>query len=149
MPRKTDTAPGLEGLRKILKSRKLKATPQRIAVHQAMLELRHASADMVCSHALSNGLSITVSSVYNILEQFVGLGLYSRRLSSDNKMYFDVETFRHVHLYDTVNNEFMNVVDDELAALVDAHLKKKRFKGYRTDGIEIQILCHPTRRRKV
>ena len=48
MPRiKDKTAPDVETFRSILKGKGLKATPQRIAVHEAMLNLGHASADMV------------------------------------------------------------------------------------------------------
>ena len=39
--------PNLEEFKAILKKHSLKATPQRLAVHEAMMELGHASADMV------------------------------------------------------------------------------------------------------
>ena len=51
-----------------LKKHSLKATPQRIAVHKAMIRLGHASADMVAGEIAREGeASITVASVYNIL----------------------------------------------------------------------------------
>lgn len=132
-----------------LKKRQLKATPQRIAVHEAMRSLVHASADMVTAHIMENTpVRITVASVYNILLSMAGLGLYSQRMSATNKMFFDVDRTSHIHLYDTVGNEYRDIVDEELMTMVTERLGKKKFRGYKVDGIDIQILCHPGRKRK-
>lgn len=130
----------------LLKKHSLKATPQRTAVHRAMLKLGHASADMVADEiALEGRTKVTVASVYNILTQMALLGIYKHRLSSNSKMYFDVNTFSHLHLYDTRNNTYKDILDEELLEIVKAHVAKRRFRGYSVDGIDIQILCHPTK----
>lgn len=132
-----------------LKAKGLKATPQRLSVHQAMTELGHASADMVCDWISSHGdVKVTVASVYNILTQLTLLGFYRHRLSANNKMYFDVLSSPHMHLYDSVRNEYKDIVDEELTELVEAHLKRRRFRGYKVDYIDIQLICHPTRKPK-
>lgn len=139
----------IEQFQSRLKAKGLKATPQRISVHQAMLELGHASADSVCQWIADHSdTRITVASVYNILTQLTLLGFYRHRLSSNNKMYFDVNTSSHAHLYDSINGEYKDIMDEELERMVDAHLKKKRFRGYKVDYIDIQLVCHPTRKSK-
>ncbi len=144
----THTCPDIEEFKKILKRHSLKATPQRIAVHEVMMELGHASVDMVADMLKKNtDIKITLASVYNILTQMAMLGVYHFRLSSNNKMYFDVNTFKHIHLYDQDNHTFRDVIDDELMKLVEAYLGRKRFKGYRIEGIDIQLLGRPTRKR--
>ncbi|MBO8480058.1 MAG: transcriptional repressor [Bacteroidetes bacterium] len=144
----TRTAPDLIRFKDILKEKGLKATPQRLAVHEAMLKLGHASADMVAEQMESAGFTrITIASVYNILSTLADLRVYSRRMSSNNKMYFDVNTFKHLHLYDRTCNEYRDVLDDELVGLVESRLKGRRFRGYTVDHIDIQIVCHPTRRK--
>ena len=144
----TRTAPDLIRFKDILKEKGLKATPQRLAVHEAMLKLGHASADMVAEQMESAGFTrITIASVYNILSTLADLRVYSRRMSSNNKMYFDVNTFKHLHLYDKTCNEYRDVLDDELVGLVESRLKGRRFRGYTVDHIDIQIVCHPTRRK--
>ena len=146
----THTCPNIEEFKKILKRHSLKATPQRIAVHEVMMELGHASVDMVADMLKKNtDIKITLASVYNILTQMAMLGVYHFRLSSNNKMYFDVNTFKHIHLYDQDNHTFRDVIDDELMKLVEAYLGRKRFKGYRIEGIDIQLLGRPTRKRYV
>lgn len=144
----TRTAPDLIRFKDILKEKGLKATPQRLAVHEAMLKLGHASADMVAEQMESAGFTrITIASVYNILSTLADLRVYSRRMSSNNKMYFDVNTFKHLHLYDRTCNEYRDVLDDELVGLVESRLKGRRFRGYTVDHVDIQIICHPTRRK--
>lgn len=142
---RNNKAPTIEEFQKILKQNGLKITPQRIAVHEAMLELGHASADMVTARILNaEKAKVTVASVYNILTQISLLGVYHHRLSENNKMYFDVNTFKHFHLYDTVNHTFSDVIDDELYSQVEDKLLARRFKGYKIDGIDVQILAHPS-----
>ncbi len=136
-----------EAFKKALKAHGLKATDQRLAIHAAMLELGHASADMVREHIVSQGGKITVASVYNTLTQLSLLGIYKHRLSANNKMYFDVNTVKHIHLYDVYNNTYKDIIDEELTMTVETALKKRRFKGFRVDGIDIQILCHPSHRK--
>ncbi|MBR1575296.1 MAG: transcriptional repressor [Bacteroidales bacterium] len=139
--------PDLNDFKKALKNHGLKATGQRLAIHAAMMELGHASADQVREHILAHGGAVTVASVYNTLTQFALLGIYKHRLSANNKMYFDVNTVRHIHLYDVYNNQYKDVFDDELLATVESALKRRRFRGFKVDGIDIQILCHPSHRK--
>ncbi len=90
MNKTTQTAPTVDELKIILKKHGLKATQQRVAVHMAMLHLGHASADMVAGEtARAKIANVTAASVYNILSQLADIGIYSRRLSANNKMYFD------------------------------------------------------------
>lgn len=146
MKKHTHTAPGIEEFKKLLKKHSLKSTQQRLAVHNAMLKLGHASADMVAEEIRSQGTTnVTVASVYNILSQIALLGIYDHRMSANNKMYFDVNTFRHIHLYDYVNNTFKDVIDDDFMDNLDAYFAKKKFKGYRVECVDVQIVCRPSR----
>lgn len=144
----SNRCPNLDEFKQILKKHSLKATPQRLAVHEAMISLGHASADMVTEAIAAKGTTkVTVASVYNILTQLAMLGIYDYRLSSNNKMYFDVNTFLHMHLYDKENHMFKDVIDEELMNLINSYLGRKRFKGYKIEGIDIQIIGRPTRKR--
>ncbi|MCQ2146915.1 MAG: transcriptional repressor [Bacteroidales bacterium] len=150
MLNQTKKAPTLEEFKVILKKNGLKATPQRLAVHEAMLSLGHASVDMVTESISANTTkTITVASAYNILSQLADLGIYSRRTSSNCKMYFDVNSGKHIHLYDSEGNEYKDIIDDELIAMVEAKLGRRRFKGYKVDSIDIQIICHPSKKKLV
>ena len=144
----THKCPSLEEFKAILKKHALKATPQRLAVHEAMMTLGHASADMVTDAIKEKETAkVTVASVYNILTHMAMLGIYHHRLSSNNKMYFDVNTFKHIHLYDHENHVFKDVIDDDLIALIEAHLGRKRVRGYKIEEIDIQLVARPTKKK--
>ena len=144
----TNKCPNIEEFEQLLKKHSLKATPQRIAVHEAMIGLGHASADMVTDVITQKGTTkVTVASVYNILTHMAMLGIYDYRLSANNKMYFDVNTFRHMHLYDHENHVFKDVIDDELISMIESHLGRRKFRGYKIEGIDIQLVGRPTRKK--
>ena len=144
----THKCPNMEEYKVLLKKHSLKATPQRLAVHEAMISLGHASADMVTDAIKENSTAkVTVASVYNILTQMAMLGVYHYRMSSNNKMYFDVNTFKHIHFYDHDNHTFRDVIDDELVKLIESHLSRKRVKGYKIESFDIQLIGRPTRKK--
>ena len=130
-----------------LKAKGLKATQQRLAIHSAMMEYGHASADMVADWISSHCDSkVTVASIYNNLSSLAKAGIYARRTSTGSKMFFDVNSSRHAHLYDTVNQEYRDIFDDDLMNLLDEHFRKCRYRGFKVDAIDVQLLCHPTRK---
>lgn len=148
MTRSKHPIPTLDDFRSQLRRHNLRATQQRLAVHEVMMALEHASADMVQNELAARGASVTVASVYNILSQLADYRIYGRRLSATNKMFFDIEGSRHIHLYDRENHNYRNLQDEELSELVAAHLKRRKFKGYTVEGIDIQIIAKPTRKTK-
>ena len=144
----TRSIPGMEEFRQQLRKHKLKATRQRLAVHDAMMGLVHASADMVKDELEKKGVHVTVSSVYNILSQLADFHIYGRRMSATNKMYFDVVSSRHIHMYDRENHTWRDLEDEDLATLVTTHLKRRKFKGFSVEDIDIQLIARPTKRNK-
>ena len=142
------TVSGIEDFKAALKLCGMKATPQRLAVHQAMMALEHACADTVAGFIADNlGTGISVASVYNILTGLTEKGLYTRRLSEDNRMWFDVCPRNHLHLYDCVSREFSNIPDNGLMNVVESAIRHRRFRGYKIDHVEVQVVCRPTKRR--
>ena len=137
-----------EELKDVLASRGLKATAQRLAVHRAMCSLEHAGPDEVAKFIKEElGTSISTASIYNILSQFAGCGIYSRRMGQGGIMRFDAVRENHVHLYDRTTGEHINVNDDGLIPIMEASLKGRRFRGYKVEYIDVQIVCKPTRRK--
>jgi Fur family peroxide stress response transcriptional regulator len=142
--------PNIEEFKEILKKHSLKATPQRLAVHTAMMKLGHASADMVTEEIKKNAVTkVTVASVYNILTNLAELGIYRHRMSSNNKMFFDVNTFKHIHIYDYENHYYKDYIDEELYDLIEKHLKHKKFRGFSIESIDLQLIAKPTKKRQI
>ena len=40
-----------------------------------------------------------------------------------------------------------DVIDDDLIALIESHLNRKRFKGYKVEGVDIQLIGKPSRKK--
>ena len=139
----------MQNFKDLLKQHKLKATPQRLAVHNVMLELIHASAEQVAAVLKEESdMKVSVSSVYNILSQMASLGIYGRRLSVNNTMFFDVNPASHLHLYDPQNNIFKDIQDPELMRELEERIKKHRYRGFRVSNVEVNVICHPPKKRK-
>ncbi|MCR5519579.1 MAG: transcriptional repressor [Bacteroidales bacterium] len=147
--RRSHSAPDMESFRSILKSKGLKATPQRLAVHEAMLSLGHACADMVCEQIRKSGNAcVTVASVYNILSGLSTIGIYRRIPTIDNRVWYDVLTRPHLHIYDRKRNEIKDLSDEDFASVATAYFKEHSPKGYKVDEIDIQLVCHRSRNSK-
>ncbi len=144
--RRTHSAPDIGKFRSILKAKGLKATPQRLAVHEAMLEMVHASADMVRDFVWKKGVSITTASVYNTLEQLCASGIYKRFPTPDNKVWYDVLTGPHVHIYDRKRAEYKDLADEQTLSMLNAWFKEHQPKGYRIDDIALHLICHKSRK---
>ena len=71
--------PDILQFKRMLRDKDLKATPQRMAVHEAMSALGHAAAEEVSQWIAEHGeVSVSPASVYNILSTLADLGIYGR-----------------------------------------------------------------------
>jgi len=139
--------PDILHFKRLLRDKNLKATPQRMAVHEAMSALGHATAEEVSQWIAEQGeVPVSPASVYNILSLLADLGIYARCSGRGGKKVFDVRAKQHFHLYDTRNEAWRDLEDAELLSLLEAQLKGRRFRGYRIEGFELQLLCRPTRK---
>ena len=138
----------IEEFKTQLRRHSLKATRPRIAVHSVMMELVHASPDQIVEKFRESGVKVTVASVYNILSQLADKHIYARRMGAAGKMFFDVIPEHHVHLYDRENHAYRDVIDDDLSALVEQHLGRRKFKGFTIEDIDVQFVVRPTARKK-
>ncbi len=139
--------PDILQFKRLLRDKNLKATPQRMAVHEAMSALGHASAEEVSQWIAEHGeVPVSPASVYNILSTLADLGIYGRCSGRAGRKVFDVRARQHFHLYDTRNESWRDLEDPTLLSLLEAQLKGRRFKGYRIEGFELQLLCRPTRK---
>ena len=129
----------MEKIKELIRAAGLKVTPQRIAVYQAMLKLGHASPDMVVAKVAANHPTLTVATVYNILESFEKNGILSRLSGPDVKMYFDVSTHQHCHLYCSKTQKYLDYKDPELEHILVDYLNDKKIEGFKPTCIDLNI----------
>ena len=133
-----------EQVRTRLNEHGLKATPQRIRVYKAMCRLGHAAADSVYQELGAERGAMTLATVYNVLESLTEAGLLVRRPSFSNKMFFDVETAPHFHLYRQDTGQMTDFPDPALQQALEDRIRERIPEGLSFDGVEIQILFHKT-----
>ncbi|MFY0599097.1 MAG: transcriptional repressor [Cyclobacteriaceae bacterium] len=118
----------------------LKATHPRIAVlHSLMMMDQHPTAEQVHSSIKENNPSISLGSVYRILEKFVESNLACHVASRNGIKRYDAKLEPHGHIYSTNTEEIQDYDDGELNKLVKEYFEKKQIKNFKITEIKVQI----------
>ncbi|MCF0165422.1 MAG: transcriptional repressor [Bacteroidales bacterium] len=128
----------------IIKSHGMKATPQRIHIYNILRKHGHTTADMIYSDVKQEFPTLSFATVYNVLQTFVESGIVRPLYSTDSKMYFDITTTPHYHIYDESTRTFQDIKDDELLLTVKNYLASKGMEEYDIDSIKIQLIRKTT-----
>lgn len=123
--------------KEVLQAHNVKITPQRIAVYSALEVLGHACAEQVINQVHTSAPTITVATIYNVLDCFVKGGIISMVNTAQNRMYFDITTSEHHHLMD--DDRVADYVDPKLDELVRQYLAQVHIDGFSVENISIQI----------
>ncbi|HIT82416.1 MAG TPA: transcriptional repressor [Candidatus Caccoplasma merdavium] len=119
----------------------LRITPQRKAVYEAMMELRHASIDEIIKKVQSKDGEMTVSTIYRILNSFCTANLLSNIFNPDaGKSYYDITVAEHHHVFK--GEQVMDYMDDELTAMIRKYLKNKNFASEDIEKVQVQIIIN-------
>lgn len=118
----------------------LKITPQRIAVLEAMDNLKnHPSTEGIIEYIRKNHPSIATGTVYKTLELFVEKGIISRVKTEKDVMRYDSATDKHHHLYCMESNRIEDYHDKELNRLLENYFKNKKIPNFNINEIKIQL----------
>lgn len=137
------TPKSIDEIREMLSQRGIKVTPQRIAVYAALQTLGHASAEQITKAVHDTFPTVTVGTIYNVLECFSAHGIISRLNTSDNKMYFDINVHDHHHLLCEETGEITDFGDTELSELVRAYCATHKLPfgpKFEVKDIHVQII---------
>ena len=123
----------------IIKNAGLKPTLQRKLVYEIMLDLGHATIDMVIEELRKKNYEVAVSTFYRILSSFCQKGILSSIYNNANgKCYYDITIRDHHHLFS--KGEIKDYDDPELTELIRKHLLTKNIMLTETDKIQVQII---------
>lgn len=126
---------------KSLKSCSIKVTPQRMAVLDAVINLRnHPTAENVIDFIKGNHPNIATGTVYKTLETLVKNNLIKKVKTDSDYMRYDAVIERHHHLYCSDSDRIEDFYDDELNKILDDYLKKKKIPNFNIEDIKLQIV---------
>ncbi len=132
----------LEDITVRLKGKGLKVTPQRLAVLEALVENNtHPNAESIIKIIKRNHPSISVGTIYNILDVFVEKGIIAKLQTEDSIMRYDPLVKEHHHIYVKDEGDIIDYFDDELTELVKRYLSNKNeFSKIEIESVKINIL---------
>lgn len=124
-----------------LKDCGLKVTPQRMAVLDAVINLKnHPTAEKVIDYIKSNHPNIATGTVYKTLETLVKCNIIKKVKTDDDIMRYDAIVDRHHHLYCADSERIEDFVDEALDKMIDEYLKNKKIPDFRIEDIKLQIV---------
>lgn len=129
-----------EIIKDLFKTKKIKVTPQRIAVYYAMKALGHASAEEVAQEVIKTHPTVTIPTIYNVLDCLAENQIISRVMTQGNKMLFDINTNIHHHLYSSDGSQVEDFEDPELTELVWNYMKAKKIDNFEINDIKVQFV---------
>lgn len=124
-----------------LKNSSLKVTPQRIAVLEALANLRnHPTADKIKEYVVRNHPHIAVGTIYKTLETFVEKGLVKKVKTDHDFMRYDAILDKHHHLYCEDTERIEDFFDENLNTILEDYFKKKKIPNFKVKDIKLQII---------
>ncbi|MEG2755241.1 MAG: transcriptional repressor [Mucinivorans sp.] len=130
----------MDKVKELFRENGLKATAQRVIVYQALEKIGHASVDKVVEQVASVMPTITVATVYKILESLSGAGLISKMHTEQGKLFYDKTPTLHHHIYSSNDNSIRDFIDPELTSIIIDHLAEKSIDGFELEDISLQLI---------
>ena len=99
-----------------LKSAGLRPTRQRLALARLLFSDgdRHVSAERLHGEAVAAGVSVSLATVYNSLNQFTAAGLLREVVVDAGRSYFDTNVTKHHHFYVEDSGDLVDIPDEAL-----------------------------------
>ncbi len=124
----------------ILQTNKLKVTPQRMAVLEALFTLTdHPTADSIKEFVRQNHPNLALGTIYNTLEILEEKGIVKKIKTDKDFVRYDIITENHHHLYCNHCERIENYFDDGLDKLLKEYFSRKPIPGWDINEITLQI----------
>ncbi len=123
-----------------LSNKKLRVTPQRIAILQAIYTLdNHPTAEHIIDYLKVNHPNIAVGTVYKVLDSLVENELLRKVKTESGSMRYDALMDNHHHLYCEETDRIEDYEDAELDGLLQAYFEKKGITNFHIHDIKLQL----------
>ena len=118
----------------------LKSTHPRIVVlKELLISNDHPTAEAIHDSLKEANPSISLGSVYRILDVFVDAGLIQRVSVRSGSMRYDSNMNPHGHIYCLKSNTIQDFYDEELYDLINDFFRKKKIRNFKINDIKLQI----------
>lgn len=129
-----------ELLKQKLAEKGMKITPQRMAILEAIYELKnHPTADNIIEFIRKTHPNIATGTVYKVLETLVENGLIKKVTTDRDFMRYDGILESHHHLYCSTCDLIEDYHDTELDDLLRKYFENKHLPGFKPEEFVLQI----------
>ena len=126
--------------REKLQEKRLKVTPQRVAIYEAIVILNnHPTAENVIDYIKANHPNISIGTVYKVLDSLVENELLKKVKTEKDIMRYDAVLSNHHHLYCAETDRIEDYEDEKLNILINEYFKKNKIKNFKVQDIKLQI----------
>jgi Fur family peroxide stress response transcriptional regulator len=123
-----------------IKAAGLRVTPQRIAIMEAIMKIgKHPAKEQIIAYVKLHHPSISVATVYNILDSFVQNHVVDKVKTENGVLRYDPKRVHHHHLYCTKSDIIEDYVDTELDNLIANYFKDKGIADFKIEDVKLQI----------
>ncbi|MFW5656470.1 MAG: Fur family transcriptional regulator [Cyclobacteriaceae bacterium] len=130
-----------KGIREKLMEKNLRVTPQRIAVYEAVKQLKfHPLAENIHEHVKKEHPNLALGTVYKILDMLVENGLIRRVKTDKDHVRYDAITEKHHHLYCYESDRIEDYFDRELDELINNYFQDKNIPGFTIKDVKLQLV---------
>ena len=121
------------------RTRRMSVTPQRMAIYRALLESEdHPSPETLFGRVRAKMPSISLATIYNVLDALVELGLSLEVAAVSGIKRYDANLEKHHHLVCTHCGTIVDFYDRDLDGV--AAPRRAKLGGFVAETVTIQVL---------
>lgn len=118
----------------------MKATHPRMVVLDTLTKSKeHPTAELIHESIKQEHPSISLGSVYRVLDVLVDAGLIRRVSVKYGSKRYDADLKPHAHIYCLKTDRIQDYYDEELNQLIKDYFKKKKIRNLKIKEIKLQV----------
>jgi Fur family transcriptional regulator, peroxide stress response regulator len=127
-------------IRNALKEKGLKVTPQRVAIFEAIIQLKnHPTAENIIEYIRVSHPNLSTGTVYKVLDSFTENKILKKVKTEQDIMRYDPLVTKHHHLYCSETNRIEDYKDEQLNKLIEDYFKINKIKNFKIEEVNLQI----------
>jgi Fur family peroxide stress response transcriptional regulator len=131
----------IELLKIKLRGKGLKATPRRLSILEAIIELNnHPTAEEIIKFIRNRNLNIATATVYKALDILAAKKVIIKVETEKNIIRYDAILEPHHHLFSAESNIIKDYQNEEINRILEKYFKKNKIQDFDIEEIKLQII---------
>jgi Fur family peroxide stress response transcriptional regulator len=131
----------IESLKVKLRDKGLKATPRRLSILEAIIELNnHPTAEEIIKYIRNQNRNIATATVYKALDIMVARKVIIKVDTEKQIIRYDAILKPHHHLYSAGSRIIKDYENEEINIILEKYFKKNKIRDFDIEEIKLQII---------